>query len=149
MSVYRNIVADTMRSSIYRPLWIVCTLLAVQPAIQAQNADPQPSVSLERIRAALQKEPSRLLPAPRAVAPTFRVEVRERDVLKPDDEGTFDPTYGLPSIGELLTDRLAKVHSAVVKHRRGRAKRRARNEVEDALAAFCATRECRPSRPRP
>jgi hypothetical protein len=35
-----------------------------------------------------------------------------------------------------------KIGSAVVDYKRRRAKRRARKEVDDALAAFCAVHEC-------
>lgn len=74
---------------------------------------------------------------------TFHVEVRERlPVVQPVAENLFDPTFGLPSIGELMMDGIEKFRSAVVNYKRGRAERRARKEVEDALAAFCATRGC-------
>ena len=63
-------------------------------------------------------------------------------VLQPVDETPFDPTFGLPSVGELLMDGVEKIRSAVVDYKRRRAERRARKEVDDALAAFCAVHEC-------
>jgi len=42
-------------------------------------------------------------------------------------------------------DGIDTIRSAVVRYTRGRAERRARKEVDDALAAFCAVHEC----PRP
>ncbi|HWJ57593.1 MAG TPA: hypothetical protein VNR90_15240, partial [Vicinamibacterales bacterium] len=52
------------------------------------------------------------------------------------------PTWGLPSAGELLMDGIEKIHSAASGYKHRRAERRARKEVQDALAAFCAVREC-------
>jgi hypothetical protein len=43
---------------------------------------------------------------------------------------------------ELLMGGIRKIRSAVVTYKRGRAERRARKEVADALAAFCAARGC-------
>ena len=71
--------------------------------------------------------------------PTFRVEIREPVLdLPPIEEQPFDPTYGLPSAGELLMRGIGKIQSSIVKYKRSRAERRARKEVEDALAAFFA-----------
>ena len=58
--------------------------------------------------------------------------------LPPLDEQPLDLTYGLPSAGELLMRGIGKIQSSIVNYRRGRAERRARKEVEDALAAFFA-----------
>ena len=74
----------------------------------------------------------------------FHVEVRERPfLLEPLEEKPFDPTYGLPSLGELVMGGIGKIRSAV----HGRAERRARKEVDDALASFCAVNDC-PAGPR-
>lgn len=120
------------------------TMLALQSPIQAQAADAQLPVSMERIRAGLMRPPSRLQVPPSSVdIPTFRIEVRERPfVLQPPDEEPFDPTFGLPSVGELLMNGLENIRSAAVDYRRRRAERRARKEVDGALAAFCAVRQC-------
>jgi hypothetical protein len=59
-----------------------------------------------------------------------------------EEKKPIDPTYGLPTIDELFMDGVQKIRSA----KRGRAERRARKEVEDALAAFCATNVCSTSR---
>ena len=59
-----------------------------------------------------------------------------------DEAEAFDPTWGLPSAGELLMDGIEKIHSAASGYKHRRAERRARKEVQDALAAFCAVREC-------
>jgi hypothetical protein len=73
------------------------------------------------------------------------VEVRGRlHVLTPTQKDAFDPTFGLPSLGELAIGGIEKIRSAVVKHMRSRAERRAWREVKDALAAFCAARACSP-----
>jgi len=119
------------------------TILALQSPAQAQAADSPLPVSLERIRAGLKQPPPLLQPAPSGDRPTFRIEVRERPfVLQPPDEKPFDPTFGLPSVGELLMDGIGGVRSAAVHYKRRRVERRARKEVDDALAAFCADREC-------
>ena len=120
------------------------TILALQSPVQAQAADSQLPVSIERIRAGLKQPPPLLqVPAPSGDRPTFRIEVRERPfVLQPIDEKPVDPTFGLPSVGELLMNGIGSIRSAAVAHKRRRAERRARQEVDDALAAFCAGREC-------
>ena len=124
--------------------WSLGTILALQSPIQAQAADSQLPVSMERIRAGLKQPPSLLqVPPPSGDIPTFRIEVRERPfVLQPIDEKPFDPTFGLPSAGELLMNGIENVRSAAVDYKRRRAERRARKEVDGALAAFCAVREC-------
>jgi hypothetical protein len=112
--------------------------------IQAQDADARLPVSLERIRAALNQPPPLLrIPATPGDVPTFRVEVHQ-DFFAPQpvDETPADPTLGLPSVGELVMGGIGKLRSAVVDYRRGRAQRRARKEVDDALAAFCAVHHC-------
>jgi hypothetical protein len=125
------------------------TILALQSPVQAQAADPQSPVSIERIRAGLKQPPPLLqLPAPSGNIPTFGIEIRERlFVLQASDEKTFDPTFGLPSAGELLMNGIERIRSAAVGYKRRRAQRRARKEVDDALSAFCAVREC--STPNP
>src|SRR5436190_18336557 len=130
-------------------LLIAGAVLALQTPIEAQTGDAPLPVSLERIRAGL-KEPVPLLrlPAPPGELPTFQVEIRGvLPLLQPVEEIPFDPTYGLPSAGELLMGAIAKIHSVVVNYTRDRAERRARKEVTDALAAFCAARGCGTSTP--
>lgn len=126
------------------PLLFVGAILVLQTPLQGQTDDAHLPVSMERIRAALKEQPPLLqVPAPSGDMPTFHVEVRERlPVLQPVDENPFDPTFGLPSVGELMVDGIEKIRSAAANYKRGRAGRRARKEVEDALAAFCATRGC-------
>jgi len=118
---------------------------SVPSATQAEADESPPPVSLARIRAALEKPPPVLLrgPVSSVERPTFRVEVRPRfSLLSSVDEKPFDPTYGLPSAGQLLMGGIEKIRSAAVNYKRGHAKRRARQEVDDAIAAFCTVREC-------
>ena len=132
-----------MRWIIGVPLLIVGALLVLHKPIQAQTDVAPLPVSLERIRAGLKEPPPLLrIPARSDEIPTFRVEVREQPLLQPVDEIPFDPTFGLPSVGELLMGGIGKIRTAVVNYKRGRAEHRARKEVEDALAAFCASRAC-------
>jgi hypothetical protein len=131
------------RCAIVGPLWAFGVLLALPLPVQAQTADTPPAVSIERIRAALQQPPSRLLAASPGDTPTFRLEVRQLFIVSPPpEEKPFDPTFGLPSIGELVMGGIGKIQSTAVKYKRGRAERHARKQVDDELAAFCATREC-------
>jgi hypothetical protein len=120
-------------------------MLASQPCLQAQGEVTHGPSSLARIRAALGRAPAiDWAPAPAGHVPTFRIDVHQTVPILPlVDEEPFDPTYGLPSAGELLMGGIGKLHAAVVNARRGRARRRARKEVEDALAAFCAVHDCR------
>jgi hypothetical protein len=116
-------------------------VLVLQTPLQAQTNDAQLPVSLDRIRAALKQPPPMVrVPAPvPSDEPTFRVEVREPVLdLQPIEEKPFDLTYGLPSAGELLMRGIGKIQSGIVNYKRSRAERRARKEVEDALAAFFA-----------
>ena len=129
---------------------LIGAILVLHTPVQAQaEADPERvglradaplPVSLERIRAALKTPPPLVhAPAPSDDPATFRVEVRKLVLdLPPLDEQPFDLTYGLPSAGELLMRGIGKIQSSIVNYRRGRAERRARKEVEDALAAFFA-----------
>jgi len=122
--------------------WGFGLILALPSPIQAQAADSQLPVSMERIRAGLTKPPSPLR-VPPVDTPTFRIEVRERPfVLQPLPEEQFDPTFGLPSVGELLMNGIEHIRSAAVDSKRRRVERRARKEVDGALAAFCAARVC-------
>lgn len=129
-----------MRRIIGAALLSTGAILVLSAPIQAQTADAPLPVSLDRIRAALMKPPPLLqVPALSDDQPTFRVEIREPVLdLPPIEEQPFDPTYGLPSAGELLMRGIGKIQSSIVKYKRGRAERRARKEVEDALAAFFA-----------
>ena len=134
-----------MRCSLLAALRLVCVLVALPTAAQAQADSSRSPVSLERIRAALAQPPPRLVvPAPSLEVPTFRVEINTQDLWNPAPlvEPTFDPTWGLPSAGELLMGGIGKIGSAVGDYRHRRATRRARKEVEDALEAFCAVHEC-------
>ena len=91
------------------------TILALQAQIQAQAADQESPVSIDRIRAGLKRPPPLQIAAPSGDRPTFRIEVRARPfVLQPTDEKAFDPTFGLPSVGELLMDGIENVRSAAV-----------------------------------
>ena len=140
-----------MRCSRLAAFGLLCTLLALPTAAQAQ-ADSSPGpVSLERIRAALAQPPPRLVgPTPSLEVPTFRVEITTQDLWNPAplDEPAFDLTWGLPSAGELMMGGIGRIGSAVGGYKRKRAKHRARKEVDDALAAFCAVHEC-PARAQP
>ena len=126
--------------------WSFGAMLVLQAQVQAQAPDAPLPVSMERIRAGLTQPPSLLQVAPPSGdSPTFRIEVQARPfVMRPIDDTPFDPTFGLPSVGELVMDGLANIRSAAVDYKRRRAERRARNEVDSALAAFCAARECPP-----
>jgi hypothetical protein len=138
-----------MRWIIAVPSLIVGPFLVLQTPIQAQTGDARSPVSMDRIRAALRQQPSPLQLSPSSGdTPMFRVEVRERlPVLQPVEEIPFDPTLGLPSVGELMMDGIEKIRSSVVNYKRSRAERRARKEVDDALAAFCAVRGCEDTSP--
>jgi hypothetical protein len=131
-----------MRWAIVAMSWVVGALLVLPAPIQAQTGDADLPVSLERIRAALRQPPPLLsIPSTSGEVPTFRVEVRQ-PLWGPIEEEPFDPTLGLPSVGELLMGGIEKIRSAAVGYRRRRAERRARKEVDEALSAFCAVREC-------
>ncbi len=122
--------------------WIVVAILVLQSAIQAQTDSTTSPASVDRIRAALNQPPPVLrIPAPSTDRPTFHIDVQDQ-FLPPIDDKPFDPTFGLPSVGELLMDGIGKLGSAAVDYKRARAARRVRKEVDDALAEFCAVHVC-------
>jgi hypothetical protein len=123
------------------PLGVVFVLHA---PLQAQTSTPELPVSLDHVRTALEQAPPVLqTPVRTAKRPTFRVEVRQPLWTEhPVDEPAFDPTYGLPSAGELLVGAIEKVHFSLVNYKHRRAERRAKQEVAEALAAFCAVHSC-------
>jgi hypothetical protein len=131
------------------PGWAVAALLAFQLPVQAQGANPELPVSLARIRAGLERPPSVLETSePSGLTPTFHVEVRAHPVdLRPVEEEPFDPTYGLPSAGELMMGGVQKIVSATANYKRRRAERRARKGVDEAIAAFCAVNDCQAAPP--
>jgi hypothetical protein len=123
-------------------------------------------VSVSRIRAALDRPaPLRLtVPAPR---PTFRVEIRERLLYSPNLLGPVEqlwsttagpvPPGGLhgfeqrQQLGQPWSQPLFSVdllsiggaiRNAFANARRASAEKAARDEVQRALAEFCATHEC-------
>jgi hypothetical protein len=134
--------------------WVRILLIGVAAAFVgsplsawAQTADSYGPSSLARIRAALAApQPHVLVPPPSPdVVPTFRVEVNQYfSITAPTEEEPFDPTWGLPSAGELMMGGIGKVRSAVSGYRKRRAKGKARKEVDDALAEFCAVYTCPP-----
>jgi hypothetical protein len=119
----------------------VGAMALLAPPAQAQISDP---ASLKRIRAALAEPPVlQFPPPPSSDIPMFRVEIRQQAwTFDPLDEDAFDPTYGLPSVGELVVGGIGKIKSAAVNYKQRRTKRRARKEVQEALEAFCAVHEC-------
>ena len=121
-------------------LVILAAPLARPSAIDAQTTDGPTPVSIERIRAGLEHTPLlRLDAAGSDSPPTFHVEVRAPYfVAQLPQEKPFDPTFGLPSVPELLIDGVQKIRAA----KRGHAERRARQQVDSALAAFCAAHDC-------
>ena len=117
------------------PLATAGALLLPLP-VQAQISDP---ASLKRIRAALAEPPPILqVPPPSGEIPTFRVEVRQQAwTFDPLDENTFDPTYGLPSVGELVVGGIGKIKSAAVNYRHGayQASNSVRSASDEAAGA--------------
>src|SRR5215218_5943814 len=110
------------------PLWSVGAVLLLHSPAQAQSSGARLPVSLDRIRAALDDPPPALrLPESSRDVPTFRVEVQQRlPVTSFVDDPPFDPTYGLPSAGELMMGGIGRIRSAAVNFKRNRAKRRAK-----------------------
>ncbi len=129
--------------------------VALQPAArggpaQAQapaSAAAQDEATLNRIRAALAREPSIHVTPPE---PTFRVTVREHPYYK-EKPWTWDfdgggvplsaPQMGPPGSPALVTvDVLPWIRRAI----RSRERHAAEDEVRRALAEFCATHACDP-----
>ena len=126
------------------PVAILGAILFFPAPIQAQTDNGVSPESVERIRAALSQPPPVLrVPAPSTETLTFHVEVTAPlSLLEPIDDKPFDPTFGLPSIQELVGRGVGKIGSAAVNYKRRRAQRRAKKEVDDALAAFCGAQPC-------
>lgn len=134
------------------PRWTRIVLIGIAGAVAVppaaalgQTSATNGPRSLARIRAALAAPPPRLqVPPPSTdVVPTFRVEVTQPFTLHdPFEEPPSDPTWGLPSAGELMMGGIGKLGSAVSGYRKRRAKGKAKREVADALAEFCAVNTC-------
>jgi hypothetical protein len=125
-------------------------------ALQAADAPAALPVSVERVRAALER-PARLnivLPEPEA---HFRIEVKERQYfpeLPPIDFGSgqrtppapFWSAPSMPRVGStppLVGINLLAIGSALNRARRERAEKAAREDVLRQLREFCATtHEC-------
>jgi hypothetical protein len=137
-----------LRFTLALTAWIVSTPLVLPAPLSAQSLEPSPA-TLKRIRAALERPPSRLdVAASTAGAPTFRVEVNVPfSATRSIEEPPFDPTWGLPTAGELIAGGIGKIGSAVGGYRKHRAQRKARKEVQDAMAAYCAVHTCTAPRP--
>ena len=132
-----------MRVPLLALLLSLGTIVLLHSKMQAQAADNELPVSIDRIRAALNEpQPFQITPLS-GDTPTFRVEIRANPfVIKPTEEEPFDYTYGLPSLGQLVMMGIENVRAAAIRYKRRYAERRARKEVEDALAAFCAVHDC-------
>ena len=125
------------------PASTVGAVLLLHSPVQAQTVPMPLPVSLERIRAALREPPPIFqVPAPPFEVATFRVEVEQFYNAQPIPEEVFDPTYGLPSVGQLMMGGIGQIGSAAAGYKQRRAKKKARKEVEDALAEFCAVNAC-------
>jgi hypothetical protein len=148
-------------------LGVVVTLTAALCAQQPAGGEPpqhELPVSVARIRAGLERtQVLRLTLTDRK--PDFRVDIRERrfeeDLLNRLDfrSGPVPPgglyafeqrqRIGPPGIAQplVMVDVLAigqALHSAIANARRSSAERAAREEVQRALAEFCATHDCLP-----
>lgn len=125
----------------------IASVVLISPAtVQAQTTPAYGPSSLARIRASLAEQPRLQAPPPSTdVVPMFRVDVTQHFSLEdPADEPPFDPTWGLPSAGQLMMGGIGKLGSAISGYKKRRAKGRARKEVSDALAEFCAVQACPP-----
>jgi hypothetical protein len=126
----------------------IAAAAVVAPATaHAQATDAYGATSLARIRAALVSPPPRLhVPPPSTgVTPMFHVEVTQYFSMRdPFDEPPADPTWGLPSAGELMMGGIGKLQSAVSGYKKRRARGKAKREVSDALGEFCAVNACPP-----
>jgi hypothetical protein len=139
----RRIVASVVRMMMSSTP-MAAAILLLPALVQAQSTDTSSAVSIERIRAKLQQPPPVLrLPDPAVATATYHVEVRAPlFLLHPPEDKPMDPTFGLPSTSELVGRGLAKVGTTVRNYKRHRTERRARKEVDDALAAYCAAQQC-------
>ena len=132
-----------MRVPLLALLLSLGTIVLLQSKMQAQAADTELPVSIERIRAALNgPQPLQITPLS-GDTPTFRVEIQANAfAIKPFEKEVVDYTYGLPTLGGLAMEGIEYLRATFVRYKRGYAERRARKEVQDALAAFCAVHDC-------
>jgi len=145
---------------------LAAAMCAQQPAATepGEHGEHPLPVSVARIRAALERPQAlRLTVADRK--PDFRVDIRERQFAE-DLLGRLDfrsgpvppgglyafeqrqrigpPGLGQPLISVDLLGIAQGLHSAVANARRSSAERAAREEVQRALAEFCAVHDCTP-----
>ena len=136
-----------MRVPLLALLLSVGTIVLLSSKMQAQAGDTELPVSIDRIRAALNGPQPFQNTSLSGDIPTFRVEIQASAfAFRPTEEEAFDYTYGLPSLGQLVMMGIQNVWDAGIRYKRRYAERRARKEVDDALAAFCAVHDCASSR---
>jgi hypothetical protein len=129
------------------PALLAFALAAPSQSASDAAATSDLAVSLNRIRAALQKTPALRLALPE---PTFRVEVRQHPFFV-DVPWTWEfagggvPTLS-PRPGPIGTPPLGQVDVLPLWRaaRKARARRAAEDEVRRALEEFCATHSCEP-----
>jgi len=132
--------------------WTLASFLngQVAPELSARIAEApsvESAVSFERIRAALDRPVVLDLRGPQE-EPDFRVQIVERheyaDWLKPlpDDFKVEDPLAHVPLANYNFASLIGALISNIKEARHEAAERNARDEVESALAAFCAVNDC-------
>jgi hypothetical protein len=124
-------------------LMTIIAMLSRHVPMHAQDENAYALISMERIRTALeQQSPYLQWLIPSSDTPTFYLDIHQPFLLSPPPQNTFDPTYGLPSIGALMIDGIVKIRSTAVNYKHDLATRRAKREVERALKAFCEINNC-------
>ena len=131
------------------------SLLAIAVALQA--AEPQATVSLDRLRAQLAQPAALPITIPDLPRPTFRVEVHEHPYWIDDPLAWH---WDMPPMSPLVAPGSAwlagggagggtDVLPAIKAARRSRQLRAARREVVKDFADFCASHDCsRSDQPR-
>jgi hypothetical protein len=132
--------------------WTLTSFLNGQAASElsagfSEAPSVESAVSLERIRAALDRPVVLDLRGPQE-EPDFKVQIIERheyaDWLKPlpDDFKVEDPLANVPLANYNFASLIGKLVSSIKEARREGAERNARDEVDNALEAFCAVNDC-------
>ena len=147
----------------------VALALGIQPPVEPTSApevNPALPVSLARIRSALDRPAPLRLTLPESHA-DFHIEIRARPLYSPNLLGPVETlwttptgpvppgglhafeqrqqlreTWSQPMISVDLLSIGTAVHRAIANARRAGAEKAARDEVQRALAEFCATHDC-------
>ncbi len=119
---------------------LACLVFAASAGVAVRAQDSVPGNSLDRVRAKLEQPPSKLILEQKT--PDFRVHIEKRrpmqEIFDVPAWATDPVGWQPPGIGFDLLSAFRYVAKGVAEVKRGHDERLAREEVQRAIADFCA-----------